>query len=87
MHKKQLESIKHHVVAALQSTNFAGMFTQEIRDATYDHRRNNIAAHLNIALNTLDIELQRCDKRINRRRAKDAKRKEPAQYRAPYKDD
>ncbi len=86
MHKKQLEHIRHHVEAALSDTNWKGLFTSEIRIETVAHRTRT-ARHLEIALEALDTELKRCDKRIERRRAKDAKRnKDPAQYRAPYKD-
>lgn len=87
MHKKQLQHIKTHVMAALSDMNWTGLFTEEIRTSTVEHRTrtNN---HLVIALEALDTELKRCDKRIERRRAKDVKRKtDPAQYRAPYKDD
>lgn len=88
MHKKQLEQIKHHVQAALLGSNWQGLFTPEIRDATVDHRKQNIAKHLEIALNTVDTELKRCDKAIERRRAKDAKRQKAKadNYRPPYKE-
>jgi len=89
MHKKQLQHIKTHVTAALSGANWQGLFTPDVRNATVDHRKQHIARHLEIALEAVDTELKRCDKRIERRRAKDAKprKTETAQYRAPYKDD
>ncbi len=87
MHKKQLQHIKHHVQAALSDMNWQGMFNEQIRTATVEHRTRT-HNHLVTALEALDTELKRCDKRIQRRREKDAKRSnETAQYRAPYKDD
>lgn len=87
MHKKQLEHIRHHVEAALSDTNWKGLFTSEIRIETVAHRTRT-ARHLEIALEALDTELKRCDKKTERRRAKDAKpRKTTSPQRLPYKDD
>lgn len=86
MHKKQLEQIKHHIQAAIKGSDFSGLFTAEIRTSTVAHRKDNIFRHLEIALATVDTELKRCDKKIEQRRVKAAKRAAVAS-RLPYKDD
>lgn len=87
MHKKQLEHIRHHVQAALSDLNWQGLFNEEIRTTTVEHRTRT-HNHLVIALQGIDTELKRCDKKIERRRAKDARpRKTTSPQRLPYKDD
>lgn len=87
MHKKQLQQALHHLRGARNGADWKGKFTPAIREATVTHRAEYIAKPIDIAIRIIETELGRCDRKIAKRRERKTRQVDPAQYRAPYKDD
>lgn len=89
MHKAELEKILGLVRTAQLGSDWHGEFTTEIRRATSHHRFTNIFEPLDKAVKLLVAEIASCNKRIEKRRRKEAQRKQRLQNRnnhLPYSD-
>lgn len=81
MRKSELERALARLRHARDASNWAGKFDAHVRNETKAHRLEHIAKPLDEVISLVEKAL---DKRKPKRYRKAV---EPAQYRAPYKDD